>query len=171
MNSPLQERFSDLLQQHVHKLTIRGNRATGLSPCHEDRSPSFSADLERCIWFCHACGLGGGVRAFAELVGEPWENIHHESGITKAHRARFRAEREARAILERRAEEQHKHLCAECRERSKEVEELVFLLSLFHRRPDLAEEFSDLATKTEKEYGEALFQLSIAEARLDGEVE
>jgi hypothetical protein len=44
------------------------------------------------------------------------------------------------------------------------------LLALFHRRLDVATEFPDLVAKTEKEYGEVLFRLSVVEARLDGEL-
>jgi hypothetical protein len=44
------------------------------------------------------------------------------------------------------------------------------LLSLFHRRPDLAAEFPELAIQTEREYGEALFQCTLLEGQLGGEI-
>jgi hypothetical protein len=62
-------------------------------------------------------------------------------------------------------------LCAEHRELYGEMLGAKDLLSLFHRRPDLADEFSVLVADTEREYGEILFHLSILEARMDGEVE
>lgn len=163
--------FQDLLQRYVHKLTIRGPRATGLCPFHEERNPSFSAHIEGGMWHCFGCSASGGVKKFAELVGEPWESTRSESRTAKARRARFQAERQARAILERRAEERDRVLCAEHRELYGEMLAAKDLLSLFHRRPDLAEEFSALAVETEREYGDTLFRLSILEARLDGEVE
>src|SRR5262249_21391448 len=70
--------FQDLLERHVSQLRIRGLRATGLALCHDDRHPSFSANLERCVWFCFTCNRGGGVRDFALLVGEPWGAKHSE---------------------------------------------------------------------------------------------
>ncbi|MBI3302168.1 MAG: hypothetical protein HYZ72_08860, partial [Deltaproteobacteria bacterium] len=73
----LRPRFLALLERCVGKLRVAGNKATGLAPCHDDRNPSFSADLDRCLWYCHACARGGGVKAFAELVGERWEDDLH----------------------------------------------------------------------------------------------
>lgn len=70
----LTARFLRLLKDHVERLTVRGSKATGLCPFHDDRSPSFSADLEKCVWFCHPCARGGGVRHFALAVGERWES-------------------------------------------------------------------------------------------------
>lgn len=166
----LRDRFLSLLERHVSRLTVRGTRATGCAPCHEDRTPSLSADLERGVWFCHACGIGGGVRDFAELVGEAWTNTRSETRSAKARRARFQAEQQARAVLQRRAEDRDKALCAAHRETRAEALAAADLLALFHRRPNLAEEFQDLAARTENEYSNILFKASILEARLDGEV-
>jgi CHC2 zinc finger len=162
--------FQDLLHRYVSKLTIRGTRATGCCPLHEDRHPSFSGDLERCIWHCFGCGQGGGVRALACVLGEPWTSTRSESRTANARRARFQAERQARVILERRVEDRDLILCAEHRELYGEALAAADLLSLFHRRPDLAAEFSELVLQTEREYGEALFRCTVLEARLDREV-
>lgn len=164
----LQERFCDLLQRHVHQLRIRGNRATGLCPFHQERTPSLSINLEKGVFHCFGCGAGGGVKKFAELVGEPWGNTRSESRTAKARRARLQAERHAREILGRRAEERDKALCAEHRALYGEMLAAKDLLSLFHRRPHLAAEFSELAANTEREYGDLLFKCAILEAWLDG---
>lgn len=37
-------------------------------PWHNDPNPSLSIDWSRCIWFCHGCGIGGGVKRWAELA-------------------------------------------------------------------------------------------------------
>jgi hypothetical protein len=42
-------RFLDLLIRYILRICIRGNRVTGLAPCHDDRSPSFSADLDKIV--------------------------------------------------------------------------------------------------------------------------
>jgi len=166
----LDERFLNLLQRYVSNLTIRGRRVVGLCPFHPDRHPSFSADLEKCVWFCFPCNRGGGVKAFAIAVGEEWSHTRNESQTTKARRVRFQAEQQARTILARRAEERDRALCAAHRERYGAMLEARDLLSLFHWRPDLAEEFPGLVSTAERKYGETLFQLSVLEARLDGEV-
>lgn len=171
MSSTLQERFHDLVHRHITGFTPRNGRGVVLCIFHKEKTPSLSIDLEKCVFYCFGCGVTGGVKRFAELVGEPWGSTRSESRTAKARRARFLAEQQARAILERRAEEQDKQLSAELRTVQAEVDWCVYLLTLFHKRPDLAEEFSDLVAQTEKRCGEALFQLSILEARLDGEVE
>jgi len=37
---------------------------------HPDRTPSLSIDKTRGLFYCFGCGVGGGARRFAELVGE-----------------------------------------------------------------------------------------------------
>lgn len=39
-------------------------------PWHADPNPSLSIDWNRCIWFCHGCGVGGGVKKWASLARE-----------------------------------------------------------------------------------------------------
>ncbi len=60
-----------LFGRHLELSPLR-NRRRGLVRCpfHEDRRPSLSVDLDRGVFHCFACGLGGGARRFAELVGE-----------------------------------------------------------------------------------------------------
>src|SRR5262249_33177457 len=157
----------DLLQRYVPKLTIRGKRATGCCPLHPDHHPSFSADLEKCVWYCFPCGRGGGVRDFALALGEDWSTTRSEPRTAKIRRARVQAERQARAILEQRAEERDKELCAEHRQAYGAMLGARDFLTLFHRRPDLAAEFPDLVIHTEREYGEALFRCTVLGARLD----
>jgi len=58
------------------------------------RPPSLSIDLERGVFHCFGCGSGGGVKRFAELVGEPWGDTHSESRTAKAHRLALTAARD-----------------------------------------------------------------------------
>lgn len=167
----LQHCFTTLLERHVPKLIIRSSHATGCCPFHEDTFPSFSADIERGLWFCHACAKGGGVKAFALAVGEDWNNTHAESRIAKARRARFQAEQQARVILARRADTRDQQLCADHRATFAEVVAAGEVLALFYRRPDLATEFPDVFEQMESEYSDALLRCSLLAARLDGEVE
>ena len=36
---------------------------------HEDRSPSLSVNPSRCVWYCHACATGGGLRELRDAAG------------------------------------------------------------------------------------------------------
>ncbi len=127
--------FQAYLSRYVHKIVIRGRRATGLCPFHADQHPSFSADLERCIWFCHACNHGGGVKRFAELIGEPWgNNIRCASGAARAHHLALAAARqEYKAWARRRLIE----LTDQYRLLSDELEIAIIAYRAINRRPDV----------------------------------
>lgn len=166
--NPLQQRFTDMLHRHAPDFRPRGTRGTVRCLFHEDKTPSLSFDIEKGVFHCFGCGQSGGVKAFALAVGEEWNSTRSDSRVARARRARFQAEQQARTILADRAEEPDKALCAQHRKAFAEVVAAGDLLILFHRRPDLAEEFPDLVARTEREYGEAAFRASILEAQLDG---
>jgi hypothetical protein len=44
-----------------HPVVKQGNKTTCRCPFHDDKTPSCSVDLEKQVWFCHACGFGGSV--------------------------------------------------------------------------------------------------------------
>jgi hypothetical protein len=102
-SNSLRSRFADLLERHVPKLAIKGTKATGLCLFHPDRHPSFSADLAKGVFHCFGCGIGGGVKKFAELVGEPWNSAHRETRAVRVHRAAMAAAQEEFGAWERQA--------------------------------------------------------------------
>ena len=172
----LHDRFLNLLEKHVSRLTVRDRKVTGLCPFHPDRTPSFTADLEKCVWYCFPCSKGGGVKDFALLIGEGWDENHKQRPLLERKRfavqvRRRLVEERAQAILQRRKDERDTDLWEKWFEANDTATAAAKLLALFHRRPDLAGEFALLAEQTEREYGEAVFQRSIIEARLGGELE
>ena len=61
-----------LLERHLDLAPLRGRRR-GVTHCifqPRDRKPSLSVDLDRGLFHCFSCGERGGLRRFAELVGE-----------------------------------------------------------------------------------------------------
>ena len=61
-----------LFERHLD-LTLLKGRARGLVRCPfhgPDHHPSLSVDLDRGLFNCFSCGVAGGLRAFAERVGE-----------------------------------------------------------------------------------------------------
>ena len=68
------ERFTDLLARHG--ISMRGPRGIVRCLFHQDKTPSLSIDIERGLFHCFGCGASGGVRKFAELLGEKWANNH-----------------------------------------------------------------------------------------------
>lgn len=45
---------------------IGGHRAIGLCPFHKDKNPSLSIDLDRGLWHCFTCNMGGDIIRFIE---------------------------------------------------------------------------------------------------------
>jgi hypothetical protein len=64
---------TSIFGRHLDLSPLRG-RARGVVTCifHQNRgrTPSLSVDLDRGLFFCHACGEQGGLVRFRELVGE-----------------------------------------------------------------------------------------------------
>jgi len=57
--------------RHLDLAPLNGRRR-GLVHCrfHEDPRPSLSVDLDKGVFHCFGCGVGGGMKRFSELVGE-----------------------------------------------------------------------------------------------------
>jgi hypothetical protein len=166
-------RFLDLLETHVSGLTVRGHKATGRCPLHPDCHPSFTADLEKLVWYCFPCARGGGVKDFAVAVGEQWGTDHYSlrARARIAVQSRRRTdEGQARAILQKMRDQEETQLWAAWGEASTTANEAADLLSLFFRRPDLAEEFPDLVATTAQEYADATWTKMLCEQRIAGEV-
>ena len=86
--------FSRLVHKYVPDFYSRNGK--GLVRCifHQEKTASLSIDLRREVFHCFGCGVGGGNRKFAELVGEPWHQaraIHKNNYRREAHEA-FKAE-------------------------------------------------------------------------------
>lgn len=65
------EQQEEIFRRHVRGLkAMAGGEHSGLCPFHDDSSPSFSVNLEKGVWFCHACSAGGNVYQFAHKMGE-----------------------------------------------------------------------------------------------------
>lgn len=49
------------LQEIGHEVKITNGKGVACCPFHEDKSPSMSVDLQRQLWHCFACDIGGTV--------------------------------------------------------------------------------------------------------------
>ncbi|NOT55857.1 MAG: hypothetical protein HOP18_14760 [Deltaproteobacteria bacterium] len=153
---------------------LRGSRGRVKCPFHDGKTDtSLSIDSDKGVFYCFGCGVKGGVRAFAELVGEPWatSRLSTRASARFAVQARRReAEAKARAILTRRKDERDDTLWTQWCDANTTAMDAAELLGLFFRHPDLAEEFPHLLEVTESEYTEAVWQKMLAEQRYAGEV-
>ncbi len=165
-------RFLDLLARQG--IYLRGSRGRVKCPFHDGKTDtSLSIDTDKGVFYCFGCGVQGGVKAFAELVGEPWGTSRYNT----RERARFavqarrrEAEAKSRAILVRRKDERDDSLWTSWSEANMAAMDAAELLGLFFRHPDLAFEFSTLEKIIESEYVEAVWQKMLAEQRYAGEV-
>ncbi len=58
-------------KQYLEHVSISNDQLSGCCPFHEDKNPSFSANLNNGLWKCHAesCGFQGSIYLFAEKLG------------------------------------------------------------------------------------------------------
>jgi len=63
--------IEDFYRQCIQKATVANGQLSGCCPFHEDKHPSFSANLETGQCKCHAegCGFEGNVNTFAQKLG------------------------------------------------------------------------------------------------------
>jgi len=76
----------DVVTEHV-SLKRRGSRWVGLCPFHQEKTPSFSVDPERGLYYCFGCHAGGDVFRFVmELENlsfpEAVESLARRFGVT-----------------------------------------------------------------------------------------
>ena len=107
MTQELLDLFPELLARHVRKLTLRGEKASGLCPFHDEKTPSFTAHLGKGVYYCFGCGAKGGVVAFAKAVGaqlpgwtRPWGTPLHvqRQRLARDAETEFRAWKEAQRL-------------------------------------------------------------------------
>lgn len=56
--------FTELMSDYGIHLEIKGKRAWCCCPFHQEKTPSFSIDLEKNLWYCFGCEKGGNVINF-----------------------------------------------------------------------------------------------------------
>ena len=92
-----------VISRHV-ALKKSGKKLSGLCPFHQERTPSFTVDAEKQLWFCFGCQSGGNVFHFlmkAEGLSFPEaaERLAREAGLPLAHSAEQDRRRSERDIL------------------------------------------------------------------------
>jgi DNA primase len=98
--------IADIAAEHT-KLRRAGRRSTGLCPLHKEKTPSFSVDSERGLFYCFGCGQGGdAIRLHMLLSGDDFpaaiESLARRYGIplpTRPSRSRGREEPDLEPVL------------------------------------------------------------------------
>ncbi len=71
--------IDEILEQDGVKLIGNGPMRKALCPLHGDKNPSLSVNLEKGIWFCFSCNVGGSVLDWLSIrTGRPVEEIMRE---------------------------------------------------------------------------------------------
>ncbi len=66
-------------------LKATGHHLFGLCPFHQERTPSFSINTGKNLWYCHGCGKGGNVITFVMEM----ENISFPQAVRKLMREKL----------------------------------------------------------------------------------
>ena len=69
--------IAELVSGHVRLIKKSGNNMFGLCPFHSEKTPSFSINTEKQIFYCFGCGKGGGAISFVREV----ENLPFRDAI------------------------------------------------------------------------------------------
>jgi hypothetical protein len=133
---------ADVFGRHLDLSRLRG-RSRGVVTCifHQNRgrTPSLSVDLDKAVFFCHACGEQGGLVRFRELVGEgPQPRPHRGHRISDYEQAVRALLRRERGLAARRAEwwpwERANGYVRECQGAVEEARRWAQVLGLDHPR-------------------------------------
>lgn len=101
-----------IASQHT-ELKKKGSRYEGLCPLHKEKTPSFSVDPDRGLYYCFGCGAGGdAIRLHMQTTGDDFpaaiETLARHHGIplpsVAAGTGRARQERDPEAALTAAAE-------------------------------------------------------------------
>lgn len=87
--------IADVAGEHT-KLRRTGKRSSGLCPLHKEKTPSFSVDSDRGLFYCFGCGQGGdAIRLHMLLSGDDFpaaiETLARRYGIPLPTRAAARS--------------------------------------------------------------------------------
>jgi len=58
--------IAEVLARYGVELSGRGKNLKGRCPFHDDRRPSLSVSVDKGLWYCHACDLGGDAITFVQ---------------------------------------------------------------------------------------------------------
>ena len=88
----------DIASEHT-RLTRKGGRWEGLCPLHKEKTPSFSVDRDRGLFYCFGCGAGGdAIKLHMLLAGDDFpaaiESLALRYGIPTAARGARRGARQ-----------------------------------------------------------------------------
>lgn len=106
--SALRERadLAEIVGAYTKLKKSGGNRYTGLCPFHSEKTPSFSIDNAKGLFFCFGCNEGGDVFRFVEKIEslpfvEAVEWLAHKSGFQLHYEEQRPGDRHARGLKQR----------------------------------------------------------------------
>ena len=69
--------WKEFYSSRLRNVTVRGNELKALCPFHEDKDPSFTANLENSLWKCYGCDKSGNAQTFLQEL----ENMSKEDAL------------------------------------------------------------------------------------------
>lgn len=85
MNFSDDQEIINILEQHIENLKEKKpNYFCGLCPIHGEKTPSLYIDLNRNIFKCFGCGIGGSINNLLRLVGNTKYNYQFKNSKTES---------------------------------------------------------------------------------------
>jgi len=123
-NEMIKPSITEVVGQHVH-LHKTGKEYVGRCPFHEDKTPSFSVNEAKGLFYCFGCGESGDVFDFImRLDGLTFPEAKRALGIESDSRRstpRVSPHRKAATLLVAWLNEQHLLIGARCRDLSRQI--------------------------------------------------
>ena len=67
LNNPTKPSICEVINRYTN-LRRQGKEHVGLCPFHEEKTPSFTVNEEKGVFYCHGCGEGGDVIVFIQKM-------------------------------------------------------------------------------------------------------
>jgi putative DNA primase/helicase len=63
----------DFVNRNLEKVKWTGDEAQACCPYHDDKNPSFSVNIDKCVFKCHACEANGHISELYKHLGETYQ--------------------------------------------------------------------------------------------------
>ena len=70
-----------LLDHYQIRYNPSKNEQHILCPFHDDHQPSMSINLDKGVWYCHTCGIGGGLHKLQQRLEKENPNVRQHTPI------------------------------------------------------------------------------------------
>ncbi len=78
-------KYYDIFAKYIDNIVPDKNEQLVRCIFHDDTNPSLSINIEKGLFYCHACRIGGDINEFLRLVGEKLDVEYLQSDVNRFH--------------------------------------------------------------------------------------